>query len=57
MSVPVFILVDADPDGIAIMLNYRFGSMVSNNIIFLENYNFIYIVVYVGSIMNENFQF
>lgn len=30
MSIPVFILVDADPDGIQIMLNYRFGSVVSN---------------------------
>nr|XP_023020213.1 uncharacterized protein LOC111508828 isoform X2 [Leptinotarsa decemlineata] len=27
MSIPVFILVDADPDGISIMLNYRFGSV------------------------------
>lgn len=29
MSIPVFILVDADPHGINIMLNYRFGSVVS----------------------------
>lgn len=29
MSVPVFILVDGDPHGINIMLNYRFGSVVS----------------------------
>lgn len=28
MSIPVFILVDADPHGICIMLNYRFGSVV-----------------------------
>ncbi|KAL1494672.1 hypothetical protein ABEB36_010238 [Hypothenemus hampei] len=27
MSIPVFIFVDADPGGIGIMLNYRFGSV------------------------------
>ncbi|ERL83889.1 hypothetical protein D910_01180, partial [Dendroctonus ponderosae] len=28
MEIPVFIFVDADPDGISIMLTYRFGSKV-----------------------------
>ncbi|XP_030761359.1 uncharacterized protein PF11_0213 [Sitophilus oryzae] len=32
MYVPVFILVDADPDGIAIMLNYRFGSIANAHV-------------------------
>ncbi|CAG9768490.1 unnamed protein product [Ceutorhynchus assimilis] len=32
LSVPVFILVDADPDGISIMFNYRFGSLTNAHI-------------------------
>nr|CAI5856108.1 unnamed protein product [Callosobruchus analis] len=32
MSIPVFILVDADPHGINIMLNYRFGSVANAHV-------------------------
>ncbi|XP_066254040.1 uncharacterized protein [Euwallacea similis] len=39
ISVPVFILVDADPDGIAVMLNYRFGSIAPKLPIFRNNSN------------------
>ncbi|XP_066141201.1 uro-adherence factor A [Euwallacea fornicatus] len=39
ISVPVFILVDADPDGIAVMLNYRFGSITPKLSISRNNSN------------------
>ncbi|XP_050307110.1 uncharacterized protein LOC126743895 [Anthonomus grandis grandis] len=32
LTIPVFILVDADPDGISIMLNYRFGSLANAHV-------------------------
>ena len=39
MSVPVFILTDANPYGIEIMLVYKYGSLVSTNLIILVKAN------------------
>ncbi|KAJ8915647.1 hypothetical protein NQ315_003431 [Exocentrus adspersus] len=55
MSIPVFILVDADPHGINIMLNYRFGSVHNAHVSeYLAVPNAKWLGVYPSEVINLN---